>query len=101
MFIGKEPIMRIVLFTNPFTHNGVRHLSVSVMVKRDDLEIVGVFASSSYATLSNIFDCAFQTATTARSLMEMFLAMGEEVEVSPPLAEYNSLFEFISEKLME
>jgi len=88
-------MMKITLYTNAFMHDGKRHVSATVMVRRGEIEIVGCFGTSAYATADGVWECAFQTATTARSMIEMFENIGIPVEVEAPLAETTALIDLL------
>lgn len=93
--------MKITLYTNRFVHDGQTHVSAMVMVKRGDLDIVGAFSTSAYATLGNRFECAFQTITTAQSVKRMLEDLGNEVEIEPVLNGIETLSARLDEEVLK
>lgn len=93
--------MKITLYTNRFVHDGQTHVSAMVMVMRGDLDIVGSFSTSAYATLGNRFECAFQTITTAQSVKRLLEDLGNEVEIEPMLTSIEALSERLGEEVLK
>lgn len=93
--------MRITLYTNPFMHDGIRHVGVMVMVWRGQIEIIGSYSMQSYASTKDTYMAAMEAYRTADATKRMLEELGHTVEIEDELKTGSATISALEEALKQ